>query len=36
MASSPEGVAMARTVIYCDLDRPDAVIDEISPPVAAT
>ena len=20
---------MARTVIYCDLDRPDAVIDEI-------
>jgi hypothetical protein len=20
---------MARTVIYCDLDRPDAVVDEI-------
>jgi hypothetical protein len=24
-----EDVAMARTVIHCDLDRPDAVIDEI-------
>jgi hypothetical protein len=24
-----EDVAMARAVIYCDLDRPDAVIDEI-------
>jgi hypothetical protein len=24
-----EGVAMARIVIYCDLDRPDAMIDEI-------
>jgi hypothetical protein len=24
-----EDVAMARTVIYCDLDRPNAVIDEI-------
>ena len=27
--SQSEDVAMARTVICCDLNRPDAIIDEI-------